>query len=149
MDRLRSEAGRVTRSRRVVLEALVRLQRPSTPKQIAGAVGGEVCDLATVYRSLKLFERMGLVQRVELGDGLARFEIADDDVHGHHHHHLICRECGRIVKLEDCILADVERALARRYAYAEVRHRLEFFGICPDCQQAKVHPRKRGRPHHD
>ncbi len=149
MDRLRREAGRVTRSRRVVLEALGRLQRPSTPRQIAEAVGGERCDLVTVYRSLKLFERLGLVQRIELGDGLARFEIADDDVHGHHHHHLVCRECNRIVRLEMCILADVERALSRRYGYAEIGHRLEFFGTCPDCQKAEAQPRKKGKPGKD
>ena len=142
MERLRSQAGRVTQSRQVVLDALVQLQRPSTPKQIAQAVGKRACDLATVYRSMTLFERMGLVHRIDLGDGLARFEVADDDPQGHHHHHLVCQQCDRIVKLDDCVLAEVESALARHYGYADVKHRLEFFGVCPDCQSASDQPAK-------
>lgn len=133
MDRLRKQAGRVTQSRQRVLEALARLQRPSTPKEIAEAVTSGSCDLATVYRSVDLFESLGLVQRIDLGDGLARFEIADDDAHGHHHHHLVCRRCERIVQLDDCILADMEARLARHYGFTDITHRLEFFGVCADC----------------
>jgi Fur family ferric uptake transcriptional regulator len=136
MERLRHQAGRVTDSRRLVLEALLQLQRPSTPKEIAEAVPQGGCDLATIYRSMALFEEMGLVHRIDLGDGLARFEIADDDPQGHHHHHLVCRRCQRIVKLDDCILSDVEQRLARQHGYSEISHRLEFFGTCPDCLAA-------------
>lgn len=83
---------------------------------------------------MSLFERLGLVHRIDLGDGLARFEIADDDPTGHQHHHLLCNHCDRIVKLDDCVLAEVEAELARRYGYTGIKHRLEFFGTCPDCQ---------------
>ncbi|HOW65469.1 MAG TPA: transcriptional repressor [Candidatus Paceibacterota bacterium] len=137
---IRRQAGRVTRTRQLLLEALLRLRCPSTPKQIAEAVGRRTCDLATVYRCMTLFEQMGLVHRVDFGDGLARFEIADDDPSGHHHHHLLCRQCDRIVKLDDCILGEVESSLASHYGFVEIQHRLEFFGICPDCQQARRRP---------
>lgn len=141
-DRLRGQAGRVTRSRQMVLDTLRRLQRPTTPKQIAEALPKASCDLATVYRSLTLFEEMGVVRRVDFGDRQARFEIADADPDGHHHHHLVCRECERIVKLDDCILADLEARLAREHGFVEIMHRLEFFGVCSTCQEA----RKRRRP---
>ncbi len=143
MERLRSQAGRVTQSRQTVLEALRQLHRPSTPKQIAEATGRQGCDLATVYRSMALFERMGLVHRIDLGDGLARFEIADADPHGHHHHHLVCRQCDRIVKLDDCILAEVQSQLARDHGFENITHRLEFFGTCPVCQKARPSPGRR------
>lgn len=136
MERLRSQAGRVTRSRRVVLETLEQLRRPSTPKEIEDAATQGGCDLATVYRSMALFESMGLVRRVDFGDGLARFEIADADPNGHHHHHLVCRVCGRIVRLDDCILAEMDARLADRYGFRQISHRLEFFGICPKCNPA-------------
>lgn len=139
-ERIRGQAGRVTRSRQVILDALLRLRCPSTPKQIAQAIGTRTCDLATVYRCMSLFEQMGLVHRIDFGDGLARFEIADDDPTGHQHHHLLCRQCDRIVKLDDCVLEEVESSLARRYGYVEIKHRLEFFGVCPDCQQARNRP---------
>ncbi len=137
MDRLRDGAGRVTRSRRMVLDALARLRRPSTPKQIAGQLSGGRCDLATVYRTLALFEDMGIVRRVEFGDRQARFELADSDPDGHHHHHLVCRQCERIVKLDDCILAKLEARIAREFGFADVSHRLEFFGVCPDCRSSR------------
>ncbi|HNU50403.1 MAG TPA: Fur family transcriptional regulator [Verrucomicrobiota bacterium] len=146
MERLRNQAGRVTQPRQVILDALVRLQRPSTPREIVEALSRDACDPATVYRSLSLFQRMGLVRRVDLGDGVARFEIADDDPRGHHHHHLWCRRCKRIVRLDQCVLAEVEAALARHYGYADVQHRLEFFGICPECQRAQPTPRPPRRP---
>jgi len=120
MERLRSQAGRVTRSRRVVLETLEQLRRPSTPKEIEDAAS----------------EGGGLVRRVDFGDGLARFEIADADPNGHHHHHLVCRACGRIVRLDDCILAEMDARLADRYGFKQISHRLEFFGICPKCTPA-------------
>lgn len=138
MARLRSQAGRVTRSRRGVLEALARLRRPSTPRQIVDAVTEGSCDLATVYRSMALFEKLGLVHRIDLGDGLARFEIADNHPGGHHHHHLVCRQCERIVQLDDCILAEMEARLSRHYGFQAITHRLEFFGICPDCQRGRA-----------
>lgn len=146
-ERIRGQAGRVTRSRQIILEALLRLRRPSTPKQIAEAVGTRALDLATVYRCLTVFEQMGLVRRIDFGDGLARFEIADDDATGHQHHHLLCRHCDRIVRLDNCVLGEEEASLARRYGFVEIKHHLEFFGICPACQQARrrpsAHPRKR------
>jgi Fe2+ or Zn2+ uptake regulation protein len=46
------------------------------------------------------------------------------------------------VKLDDCVLAEVESALARHYGYADIKHRLEFFGVCPDCQSASDQPAK-------
>jgi Fur family ferric uptake transcriptional regulator len=143
MDRLRNQTGRVTRSRQAVLEALVQLARPSTPKEIATAVQDASCDLATVYRSMKLFESMGLVHRIDLSDGASRFELADDNDHGHHHHHLICRECERIIKLDDCILDEVQQTLHRQFGFTQIQHRLEFFGTCPDCQKATAKARRK------
>ncbi|MFM1942345.1 MAG: hypothetical protein RI897_1327 [Verrucomicrobiota bacterium] len=142
MDRLRQQAGRVTSSRRAVLEALVRLARPSTPKEIAAAVLDASCDLATVYRSMKLFESMGLVHRIDLSDGASRFELADDNTQGHHHH-LICRQCERIIKLDDCILDELQQTLQRQFGFTQIEHRLEFFGICPDCRKTTAKARRK------
>lgn len=114
MEQLRSRAGRVTRARPVVVDARVRLQRPSTPEQIAEAGGKPACHPATFYRSMIVIERLGLVHRSALGDGRAWLEVADDNPRGHHRP--LCRPCDRIVKLDDCVLAKVEFALARQDA---------------------------------
>ena len=50
------------------------------------------CDLATIYRSMHLLEKMGMVKRFDFGDGAARFELIGEDDDGHHHH-LVCTRC--------------------------------------------------------
>jgi Fur family ferric uptake transcriptional regulator len=132
---VRQGAGRVTRSREEILEILRQRQRPWTPQEILGVLAPKRCDLATVYRTLTRFEELGLVQRVDLGDGRARFEIAEDQPGGHHHHHLVCRDCSQILEIDDCIPADLEARVARQHGFRDVTHRLEFFGICPKCQR--------------
>ena len=132
---VRQGAGRVTRSRQEILEILRQRQRPWTPQDILGALPPKRCDLATVYRTLTRFEELGLVQRVDLGDGRARFEIAEDQPGGHHHHHLVCRVCSQILEIDDCIPSDLESRVARQHGFRDVTHRLEFFGICPRCQR--------------
>jgi Fe2+ or Zn2+ uptake regulation protein len=132
---LRRQSGRVTRSRQSILELLRQKVRPFTPQEIASALGPQLCDLATIYRTLDRFEKLALIQRVDLGDGRARFEIADDQPGGHHHHHLVCRRCSLIVEIEDCIPAGLESRVASHHGFQEVSHKLEFFGLCPKCQR--------------
>lgn len=106
---------------------------PLTIKEIHTSLGKLDCDLATIYRNMHTLERMGLVRRYDFGDGAARFELSPEDGEGHHHH-LVCTRCARIVELDDCFLNDFQDQLARRHGYAQISHRMEFFGLCPNCQ---------------
>lgn len=90
-------------------------------------------DLATVYRSIGLLERLGLVKRFELGDGVARFALLEEGQHGHQHH-LVCTRCASVVAIGDCIVWELEARIATRSKFKAVTHRLDFFGICPACQ---------------
>jgi Fur family ferric uptake transcriptional regulator len=134
-DHLRRRDRRVTGPRQAILETLRRHAGPLSTREILARLPEKHCDLATVYRSMHLLLRLGLVQRYDLGDGVARYELlaAGDDGH---HHHLVCRRCARVLKVEDCALAAVEAELAQRSGFAHVSHHLEFFGICPACQEA-------------
>jgi Fur family ferric uptake transcriptional regulator len=76
---------------------------------------------------------MGLVRRYDFGDGAARFELSPEDSDAHHHH-LVCSRCARIVELDDCFLNEFQDQLARRHGFSQISHRMEFFGICPNCQ---------------
>lgn len=96
-------------------------------------LGEGECDLATVYRTLSALESLALASRCDFGDGAARFELAGADRRCHHHH-LVCRNCEQVVELAECVLRDLESALARQHGFAAVTHRLEFFGLCPRCQ---------------
>jgi Fur family ferric uptake transcriptional regulator len=82
--------------------------------------------MVTVYRALDLFTGLGLVRRLDLGQG-PRYELAED-----HHHHLVCEDCGSVKEFERCPV-DLQ-SLPRVGGDFEVRaHSLELYGRCSDC----------------
>ena len=132
-DRLRRKSRKVTIPRQAILRILRAERRPLTIKEIHQNLSPGDCDLVTVYRSVNLLERMGMVKRFDLGDGAARFELLGEGDDGHHHH-LVCTRCSDIVEIEECFPEELEAKIAAANGYARVTHRLEFFGLCPRCQ---------------
>lgn len=86
---------------------------------------------ATVYRTLKLLKESGLAFERHFGDGVSRYEVAWED---EHHDHLICIDCQRIVEFEDEGIEARQREIAAKHGFTLVRHKLELYGRCPDCQ---------------
>jgi Fur family ferric uptake transcriptional regulator len=132
-ERLRQKSRKVTAARQAILEILRGHAHPLSNKEIHGALPVGDCDLATVYRSMHLLESMGMVKRFDLGDGVARFELLVEGDDGHHHH-LVCTRCAEVVELQDCSMGELEEQIASRNGFKGVTHKLEFFGICPECQ---------------
>ena len=132
--RLRREARKITGPRAAILEILRRHPHPLTNREIFSETPGGRCDLATIYRSMHLLEEMGMVKRFDFGDGAARFELVGENDDGHHHH-LVCTECSEVVEIEECFPEKIEKKIAARNGFKAVTHKLEFFGICPDCQR--------------
>jgi Fe2+ or Zn2+ uptake regulation protein len=87
---------------------------------------------ATVFRTLDALSEVGVVERIDLPNGEHAY-LACDAVH---HHHVICSRCGRSRDVDDAGLRTVVRDIARRTGYRIDDHRLELFGLCPDCQAA-------------
>nr|WP_209879327.1 Fur family transcriptional regulator [Azospirillum soli] len=81
-------------------------------------------SLATVYRSMRLFEDIGIIQRHDFGDGRARYEEARGD----HHHHLIDIESGEVVEFQDAQLEAAVARIARDLGFDLIGQRLEIFG---------------------
>jgi Fur family ferric uptake transcriptional regulator len=132
-ERLRDHAMKVTGPRQAILRFLRHQSKPLTVKEIHLALADGECNLATVYRAMNRLSGNGLVKRLDFGDGVARFELIAQGDTGHHHH-LICTHCATIVKIEECMVTDVEQQIARASGFARVTHALEFFGLCPQCQ---------------
>ena len=132
-ERLRRKARKVTGPRQALLELLRKQAHPMSSKEIFDALPKDLCDLATVYRSLRLLEQMGMVKRFDFGDGTARFELLEEGDDGHHHH-LVCTQCAEIIELDECSMTESEERIAARNGFKSVTHKLEFFGICPACQ---------------
>ena len=129
---LRKLTRKVTGARLAILEVLRTHPHPLANKQIFAALPKNTCDLATVYRSVQMLEKLGIVKRFDFGDGTARFEMACSDAECHHHH-LICTKCDAVVEIEDCFPKELEQRIGRQHGFRQVTHRLEFFGICPEC----------------
>ncbi len=131
--RLRQQSRKVTGPRQSILELLRRHAHPLTNREILAALPAGRCDLATIYRAMHLLEEMGMVKRFDFGDGVARFELMGENDDGHHHH-LVCTRCAGVVEIEECFPRKIERRIAARNGFKAVTHKLEFFGLCPDCQ---------------
>jgi Fur family ferric uptake transcriptional regulator len=131
--RLREGSRKITGPRRAILELLEKKEHPLAAGVIHNLLARNRCDLATVYRSVRMLEELSLLQRFDFGDGIARFELVRQEEHIHHHH-LICKECAKIVEIEECFPAELEKRIASGNGFAAITHKLEFFGVCPCCQ---------------
>jgi Fur family ferric uptake transcriptional regulator len=88
--------------------------------------------LATVYRTLELLSELHIVEKMNFGDGVARFDLRDDD-HEHMHHHLICTECGLVKEIKDDWLHELEERIENEFGFTVTDHRLDFTGSFNDC----------------
>ena len=90
--------------------------------------------VASVYRALGLLAELGLLQRVPVAGGSARYELVGPG--GDHHHHLVCDDCGATSAFEDEGLERAIGRLSRRTEYAVQAHDVTLHGTCPDCQRS-------------
>ena len=100
--------------------------------------------LATVYRTLELLSEMHVVEKLNFGDGVARYDLRTES-NQHHHHHLICVQCGSFEEIMEDWLTPLEERLEREYGFTVLDHRLDFQGICSKCKEnGKSSESKRG-----
>ena len=92
---------------------------------------GEDVGIASIYRALDLLHEMGLVQRVEFGEGAARYEPVVPG--GEHHHHAVCDRCGRVTAFEDERLERQLERLAGRLRHSMSGHDIVIHGDCARC----------------
>jgi Fur family ferric uptake transcriptional regulator len=82
-------------------------------------------SIATVYRTLRIFEDSGILQRLEFGGGRARFEGAESD----HHDHLIDSSSGKVIEFQNARLEELQERIAHDLGYRLVGHRMELYGV--------------------
>ena len=95
---------------------------------------GRPVGIASVYRALELLTALDLVQRVDVGSGVARYEPIE--VSGHHHHHVVCDDCGRVDPFVDPALERAISSAAGRVGYEVDAHEVVLRGACDDCRAA-------------
>lgn len=122
-------------ARRAVLELLADETCALTAVQIEDALRGEArrgVSRASVYRILDELERLGLVQRVETGQAMVRYERVCDS--REHHHHLVCDQCGLVIPFSDPGLERAIESLSARVPLAVSEHEIVLHGACADCR---------------
>jgi Fur family ferric uptake transcriptional regulator len=123
-----------TRARRAVVRALCALPARATPAELLrrGRRFHKGLGQVTVYRTLDILDGLGLVRRLHHEHGGVSY-AASGASHGHH---VICTRCRSAVEFEGCAIGPVLASAVRQTGFAVSGHRLELFGLCPDCQPA-------------
>lgn len=131
VEALCAEKGlRITDQRRVIARVLSESEdHPDVEKVHARAAAIDPgISIATVYRTVRLFEEAGILERHDFGDGRARYEAAPEA----HHDHLIDVETGRVIEFVDPELELLQRQIAEKLGFRLVDHRMELYGVALD-----------------
>lgn len=125
----------LTAPRKLLFDQLLR-GKPLAMRQLVYSVKNSV-DRATVYRTIQLFEDIGVTHRLYIGWKYV-IELAED--FQPHHHHILCQNCGKIVAIHsfDKLESAINEA-ARRESFRLVSHQVELQGICTDCEAPEYH----------
>jgi Fur family ferric uptake transcriptional regulator len=127
LSRCEAQGLRLTEQRRVIAGVLEdALDHPDVEELYARAVQLDPkISIATVYRTVKLFEESGILAKHEFGDGRARYETADRD----HHDHLIDMNSGKVIEFVDPEIEALQEKIAQKLGYTLKGHRLELYGV--------------------
>ena len=132
-SKLSQQGYRLTPQRIMILSAIENSKDHISAEEIYRQVVAKYphVNISTVYRTLELLKSLNLVTETDLGEGRVRYHPADKG----HHHHLVCRECGAIIDLDESVVASLKSALLREHKFsADLRH-LAIFGRCVNCSQ--------------
>ena len=132
--RLRAAGQRVTPQRMMILGAFAEPGEHLTADEVYARVESfsPAVNRSTVYRTLELFRDLGLISETDLGGGVRHFELLDDG----RHHHLICRECGGMLVLDDVLVQPLRDGIRERYGFVAKVDHLALFGVCAFCRPA-------------
>lgn len=136
-QRLVEGGYKLTKQREIIFKTLLdNNDKHLSPEELAGLVEEKDPEIgiATVYRTLMLFEELGLLFKLDFDDNRSRYELIEDR-QAHHHHHLLCTQCGKVTEVRFDLLDDMEKKITNDYGFAITNHDLKFYGICSNCQE--------------
>jgi len=141
-ERIRSQGFKLTLPRQLILDMLNKTKHHLSADEIYIFLRRRYpqIGLTTVYRTLEMLVRLGLINKFDFGDGRFRYELKGKE---EHHHHLICKECGKVIDYRDFIdeetnlVKKIEQRLSEKYGFKIESHQLRFYGICKDCKERR------------
>ena len=125
----------VTQQRLAIAGVIFASDRHLSAEEVATDVTaqGENAGTATIYRTLDLLVKSGLVVERDFGEGFRRFEPSRGIPH---HEHMLCTVCGRVDEFRDERLERMTTIIAESHGYSRQRHRLVIYGVCAECQRS-------------
>ena len=123
---------RLTTQRQIILEELAKLKSNPTATDVYDMVRKRLprIGLGTVYRNLELMADNGMILKIDVGGTKNRFEAITKP-----HYHIRCSRCGKVEDMNVPVTDDLVKATVKSSLYQIQGHRVEFTGVCPDCQQ--------------
>lgn len=136
LEKLKTTGVRMTPQRYAILSYLMDSMTHPTADDIYKALERQFpsMSVATIYNNLKLFVDAGLVRELTYGDDSSRFDADTSD-----HYHIICEHCGKMVDFEYPPLVQVEHVAAQETGFRIHGHRMELYGLCPECVGSTKH----------
>ncbi len=120
-------------ARDVLIDLFARQRCALSVREIEDAlVHGRPVGRASVYRALELLQDLKLIERVDVGDGIMRYERSQE-AHDFHHHHMVCERCGLVMAFDDQQLEQAIHGLGERVGFIISGHEVTLRGICIEC----------------
>ncbi|NOU92452.1 transcriptional repressor [Paenibacillus sp. LMG 31456] len=138
-QQLRVKGYKMTPQREVTLKVLLENEKDHLSAEDVFMLVKErlpEIGIATVYRTLEMLSELHVVEKMNFGDGVARFDLRSEDS-AHMHHHLICNICGALKEIKEDWLTDLEERLKREYGFQVTDHRLDFMGFYQTCSSGE------------
>ena len=132
---LQNKGYKLTNQRRDILKTFIDNRHEHLScEEVYSIVSKENSDLgiATVYRTLQLYEKLNIVYKINFDDGLSRYEL-NQGTENHQHHHLICIECGKVKEVELDLLEALENEIESEGNFKILDHNVKFYGYCDQC----------------
>lgn len=133
---LREQGLPVTQQRESIAEVVFGSQEHLSVEDIEEKLRarGERTGKATIYRTLEMLVKSGLVAERDFGEGFKRYEhlFGQTPVH----EHLVCTECGAVTEIQDEGLVRMQEEVAKKHGFTPARYRMEIYGLCSECQEA-------------
>ncbi len=135
------DSFRMTLPRKLILQCLREAENYLTADDIFVALYPEYpgIGLATIYRTLNLLEEYEMINKVNLGDGKARFALTEEEEAARNYHQLICKRCFKVIKIDefseseiDCF-SSVEQQYAEQFNFTIESHIVQYYGVCEEC----------------
>lgn len=133
---------RLSHPRLLVYQELSKADRPLSPQELYQSLlkKRRKIGLTSIYRSLDLFESLGILFKTMHGPD-AGYRLCESE---DHHHHVICKTCGHVVELDFCDLADWSRKVTESTGFEVTEHELNFYGYCKGCNPLEKRQRTGG-----